>query len=102
MALVNEFVCFNELHNDLKMIIIDNMSSKEFMRFIASGNSHGLPPKDVKRRLKQFQSEGYSKLIGMLYTFTTECLDLENKFMTDENIRTTHFDMFFNGYQPLV
>jgi hypothetical protein len=99
MAVTGEFVYFNNLSEDLKFNIIDKMSgSKEFLRLIACGKTHGLSTKEVQTKLEQFQSQDYVRVISMLHHFTTECLGMEKKFLTDENARNTHLDLFVNGY----
>jgi hypothetical protein len=90
---------FNELSDDLKLNVVDKISgTKEFLRLIASGNTHGLSRKEVQTKLEQFQSQDYLRVISILHHFTTECLGLERKFLTDENVRNTHLDLFVNGY----
>jgi hypothetical protein len=97
--ITSQFVYFNELNSDLKMIVADKVNdAKDFIRLLASGVPLGLSSKDVEKRLHYFQRESYKKLIYVLSTFTQECLQLETKFMTDDNLRSRHFDLFFNGY----
>lgn len=98
-AMSNEFAYFNDLNDDLKHIVIDKVqNAKDFIRLIASGVPHGLTSLDVQTKLKQFTRQSYISLIEILFTFTQKSLGMERKFMTDEATRTTHIELFLNGY----
>jgi hypothetical protein len=99
MAFTGEFLYFNELGDDLKFNIVEKISgTKEFLRLIASGKTHGLSIKEVQTKLRQLQRQDYVRVISILHHFTTECLGMERKFLTDDNVRNTHLDLFVNGY----
>jgi alpha-D-ribose 1-methylphosphonate 5-triphosphate diphosphatase PhnM len=54
---------------------VDKISgTKEFLRLIASGNTHGLSRKEVQTKLEQFQSQDYLRVISILDHFPSECL----------------------------
>lgn len=98
MAFSAESMYFNELTDDLKRIIVDNMPSrKEFIRFMASGKNCILPHKDMQAKKQQLNSLDFKKVVQILHHFTTECIGMENKFMADD-VRNAHLDMFLNGY----
>ncbi len=95
---MNEFVLFDNLNDDLKLKIIENMSSsKDLLNFMASGVS-GQPKLQVKHKLKALQRESFHKLINTLYRFTHACVGAEKQFLKDEELRNRHLDMFINGY----
>lgn len=99
MASNNNFVFFDELNENLKLSVFDNITNpKDFLRLIASSASKSVSKTYVQAKLGQFQKQGYHKLIHMLFHFTQECFDMEKKFLKDEAARAKHFELFLNGY----
>jgi hypothetical protein len=89
---------FNELTDDLKRIVVDNMPSrKEFIRFMACGKNTILPHKEMQAKKQEFNSLDIKRVVHILHHFTTECIGMENKFKADD-VRNAHLDMFLNGY----
>lgn len=98
MAFIGEFIHFNELTDDLKHIIANNISnSKDFLRFMASGKKSFLTQGQVQTKLQHFNKDDYYRAIRILHDFTNECVGLEKKFLNEE-VRNNHLDMFINGY----
>jgi hypothetical protein len=99
MACSGEFMQFNELTDDLKRSIANNISnSKDFLRFMASGKTSFLTQKQVQAKLQKLNNVDYYRAIRILHDFTTECVELEKKFLNDK-VRNDHLDMFINGYK---
>lgn len=99
MALLNQFTYFDELHDALKLNIARNiLDSKTFLSLIAASKCHGLSKKYIHERLNKHQQKDYHRLIEILFVFTTECLDMENKFLNNEDVRNKHLELFLNGY----
>jgi hypothetical protein len=99
MALLNQFTSFDELHDALKLNIARNIKdSKTFLSLIAASKCHGLSKKYIHERLNKHQQKDYNRLIEILFVFTTDCLDIENKFLNNEDVRNKHLELFLNGY----
>jgi hypothetical protein len=90
---------FDELHDALKLNIAQNVQdSKTFLNLIASSKSHGLSSKYIQERLQHYKTKSFHKLIQVLFEFTTECLELEHKFLNNHDVRNKHLELFLNGY----
>ncbi len=98
MAFTGEFMSFNELTHDLKRIVVNDIpGSKEFVRFMTCEKTSVLTQDEVQTKMQQLNRQDYNRLINILHDFTTECVGMEKKFMTDD-VQNAHLDMFMNGY----
>lgn len=99
MAHLSEFTCFDELTEDLQLLIVGKIrASKDFVNFKAAQKGTPTMQKEIHNKFCELYVHDFNQLIWILHKFTTECLGVEKKFSINEKARDSQLKQFVQGY----